>query len=310
MCCVHNRLLVLDTASLYYRAFFGVPDSLRAPDGTVVNALRGTVDFLSILIQQYQPETVIAAWDHDWRPGWRVELLPSYKTHRVASGSTNAEDAPEALATQIPLIRDALELLQVPVIGAADAEADDVIGSLAEQWSGPMDIATGDRDLFQTIDDYARRRVLYTARGVKDHRAIDSAAVYAEYGIWPTQYVDFSVLRGDPSDGIAGVPGIGAKTAALLLTEFSDLAGIRAAVTDDSSAIKPKARQNLRAAGGYLDAAVRVIAVRRDLALPDIAPRRALTQSDQDDITEFAHRWGANSVMQRAVSQLAELAQS
>src|SRR5699024_8337361 len=172
-------------------------------------------------VEEECPVAVIAAWDDDCRAAWRVTLLESYKTDRRAPVSDIDEDTPEALVPQMRLIGQALSILHVPVMGFAEAEADDVIGSVCQQWPGPVDIATGDRDLFQLVTE--GRRVLYTARGVKAHQIVDEAAVRAEYGIEPWQYVDFAVLRGDPSDGIAGVRGIRARTAARLLGQFSDL---------------------------------------------------------------------------------------
>lgn len=297
-----NRLLILDTASLYYRAFYGLPDSLRAPDGTIVNAVRGTIDFLSLLVEEYRPTAVIAAWDHDWRPAWRVMLLDSYKTHRLAPGSDTDEDTPEELVPQIRLISQALDMLHIPVMGFAEAEADDVIGSVCQQWPGPVDIATGDRDLFQLVTE--RRRVLYTARGVKAHQIVDEASVRAEYGIEPWQYVDFAVLRGDPSDGIAGVRGIGAKTAARLLGQFSDLAGIIEAAADDDSDLSPAIRRNLLAAGSYLDAAAKVIRVRDDLPIGRIDARKPLDARDRADFDEFGRAWGLGSVASRALTAM------
>src|SRR5699024_6713900 len=170
-----NRLLLLDTASLYFRAFYGVPDSLRAPDGTPVNALRGLLDFVARLVADYRPDALAACWDDDWRPAWRVELLPTYKAHRVEEevrDDPDVEETPDLLSPQVPLIAEALTLLGIAVVGAEEYEADDVIGTLSRRWDGPVDIVTGDRDLFQLVDDARGRRVLYTARGVGKHEQI------------------------------------------------------------------------------------------------------------------------------------------
>lgn len=299
-----NRLLILDTASLYYRAFYGLPDSLRARDGTLVNAVRGTIDFLCLLVEEHDPAAVVAAWDNNWRPAWRVALLESYKTHRLAPGSDTDEDTPPALAPQVELISQALSLLHIPVMGWPDAEADDVIGSACQQWQGPVDIATGDRDLFQLVSTQAKRRVLYTARGVKAHQVVDDAAVRAEYGIEPWQYVDFAALRGDPSDGIGGVRGVGAKTAARLLNQFTDLDGIINAADDDRSDLTPAIRRNLLAAKRYLDVAVRVIRVRSDLPIGRIKARRPLDPQTRAAFDQFGRTWGLGSVASRALSAL------
>ncbi|MGZ5389027.1 MAG: 5'-3' exonuclease, partial [Aeromicrobium sp.] len=221
------RILLLDTASLYYRAFFGIPDTLKAPDGTVVNALRGLLDFVSTLKTAYEPDIIVACWDDAWRPTWRVELMPTYKTHRLADPDGDAEDTPELLSPQVPLIAEALDLVGIPVVGAPDCEADDVIGTIAQLWPGPVDVVTGDRDLFQLVDDARGVRILYTARGVNKLDKVDNDWIKAKYGINGSQYVDFAVMRGDPSDGIPGVAGIGDKTAATLIDSYGDLAGIQ-----------------------------------------------------------------------------------
>ena len=134
-----GRLMLLDSASLYFRAFFGVPDSLKAPDGTVVNAVRGLLDFVATLTTRYQPDVVIACWDDDWRPAWRVELMPSYKTHRLVDPDDVIEETPDLLSLQVPIIAEALSLVGIPVVGAERAEADDIIGTFAAAWDGPVD---------------------------------------------------------------------------------------------------------------------------------------------------------------------------
>ncbi|MGH3316172.1 MAG: 5'-3' exonuclease, partial [Nocardioidaceae bacterium] len=171
-------MLLLDTASLYFRAFYGVPDSVRAPDGTPVNAVRGLMDFITRLVNQYKPTHLACCWDNDWRPHWRVELLPTYKAHRVeytVAEGVDVEETPDPLEIQVPIIVDVLEALGVAVVGADGYEADDVIGTLAERagahgWA--TDIVTGDRDLFQLVDDARSVRVLYTARGVGKHEVL------------------------------------------------------------------------------------------------------------------------------------------
>ena len=272
-----RRLLLLDTASLYFRAFYGVPDSLRAPDGRPVNAVRGLLDFIAHLVQTYSPSHLACCWDNDWRPAWRVELIPSYKAHRVAGGgdtvvtemaSTSAgESAPDALAPQVPMILDVLAALGLAVVGLDGYEADDVIGTLASTAPMPVDVVTGDRDLFQLVDDAHPVRVLYIARGVGKHEVVDDAWIRARYGIPPAAYVDYATLRGDASDGLPGVAGIGEKTAASLLTSYGDLEGILAAASRKDSPVSGSVRSKLGAAIDYLAVAPTVVAVARDLDL-------------------------------------------
>jgi 5'-3' exonuclease len=295
-----GRLLLLDSASLYFRAFFGIPKTLTAPDGTAVNALRGILDFTSSLRTQYAAQEVVACWDDDWRPQWRVDLLDTYKTQRLDDDGGEADTTDGLLGPQVPLIAEAFGLLGIPVVGAADYEADDVIGTLAALWDGPVDVVTGDRDLFQVVDDDRDVRVLYVARGVSRHDVVDEAWLRTKYGIGPSDYVDFAVMRGDPSDGLPGVAGIGDKTAAVLLREFGDLDAILAAAGDPSSSITPKVRRSLLGSVDYIRAAREVVTVRRDVCtLPsfDLEP-------DTDAFTEFGATWGLGGVTERAVKAL------
>ncbi len=258
------RTLLLDTASLYFRAFYGLPDSLVGADGRPVNAVRGLLDFLARFITEYRPDRVACCWDDDWRPAWRVALVPTYKTHRVASG--NIEEVPDALNAQVPLIRGVLDAVGIAIVGAPGYEADDVLATLTERAPGPVDIVTGDRDLFQLVDDERGHRVLYVARGVAKHERVDDAWLATKYGITGATYVDFAVLRGDPSDGLPGVKGIGEKTAATLLARFGDLDGIAA----HAGALSPAVSKAIRDAADYLAPAQKVVGAARDIALPDI----------------------------------------
>ena len=308
-----QRLLLLDTASLYFRAFFGVPDTLKAPDGTPVNAVRGLLDFIGRLAGDRRPSSVVACWDDDWRPAWRVRLLPSYKAHRVVeevAHDPDVEVTPDPLAVQVPLIAETLQLLGVPVVGVAEHEADDVIGTLATQHDGPVDVVTGDRDLFQLVDDERDVRVLYTARGVGKLDVVDAAFIRARYGVEPQQYADYAVLRGDPSDGLPGVSGIGDKTAATLLAAHGDLHGILRAAAAGTG---PAARQanRLAAAGDYLTVATTVVNVVRDLDLGGV--ELGLTPwMDAERAAWAAHvqRWGLGGSAERAATALAPLRDS
>ena len=274
-----RRIMLLDTASLYFRAFYGVPDTFRAADGTPVNALRGLLDFISRLVAGYSPSHLACCWDNDWRPAWRVELIPSYKAHRVAgagqtvvaematSSDTSGEQAPDDLAVQVPLILAVLDSLGIAVVGKDGYEADDVLGTLASTAPMPVDVVTGDRDLFQLVDDGRSVRVLYIARGVGKHEQVDEAWVRAKYGVPASAYVDYATMRGDASDGLPGVAGIGDKTAASLLNSYGSLEGILAAASDAQTKISGSVRSKLGAAIDYLAVAPAVVAVVRDLDL-------------------------------------------
>ena len=303
-----GRLMLLDSASLYFRAFFGVPDSLKAPDGTVVNAVRGLLDFVATLSTQYQPDAIVACWDDDWRPAWRVDLMPSYKTHRVleeVDGDSDIEVTPDLLSPQVPIIAEALGLIGIPVVGAMGAEADDIIGTLAPAWDGPVDVVTGDRDLFQLVDDAHPVRILYTARGVGNHDVVDEEWIRTKYGIDSHRYVDFAVMRGDASDGIPGVPGIGEKTGAALLAAYDDLNGIVAAAKDPSSDIKPRVRQSLLDSQEYIEIARKVVTVSDDACPTDVIVREPLTDKQKAALTAFGELWGLGGVPGRVIEALA-----
>ncbi len=300
--------MLLDTASLYYRAFYGVPDTVRTPDGRPVNAVRGLLDIIARLVTEFEPDALVACWDDAWRPRWRVELIPSYKLHRVAEfvpNGVDVEEAPDDLVQQVPMVRQALETFGVTVLGAADHEADDVIGSLAAQATGAVDIVTGDRDLFQLVDDARRARVIYTARGMSHLEVLTDDVVQAKYGIAPQQYADFAVLRGDASDGLPGVAGVGEKTAAGLLREFGDLRGVITAAADASTALAAGLRAKIVAAADYLAVAPRVVEVVRDLDLGEVDARiRPLTVEQRAAIDRLSEEWGLGGSAERALRAL------
>ncbi|MFD5215181.1 5'-3' exonuclease H3TH domain-containing protein [Microbacterium sp. NPDC058345] len=301
-----GRLMLLDTASLYFRAFYGVPDKVKAPDGSSVNAVRGLLDIIAKLVTTYRPAELIACWDDDWRPQWRVDLIPSYKAHRVVEvvpAGPDVEEVPDPLEQQIPLIREALALLGIPIIGAAEHEADDVIGTLATQATSPVDIVTGDRDLFQLVDDVRDVRVIYTARGMSNLEIVTDQSVVAKYGVLPSQYADFATLRGDASDGLPGVKGIGEKSAATLLLAHGDLDGIRAAAS--AGALSASAAARILDAAAYLDVAPMVVRVATDLDVA--APGTtlgALTDEVRSDAEALAERWNLGGSMTRALAAL------
>jgi 5'-3' exonuclease len=278
-----ERLMVLDTPTLYFRAFFGVPDTIRSPDGMPVNAVRGTLDFVSHLIATYRPDRLVACFDADWRPAFRVEAIPSYKAHRVLEAEpagVDVEEVPDTLTPQVPVIEAALDALGIARAVAPGYEADDVLATLAERWTGggngPVDVVTMDRDLYQMVDDARGIRVLNIGKGVTKLEVVTDATLREKYGISGNDYADFAALRGDPSDGLPGVAGIGEKTAAALISQYGDLAGVRAAAEDPASALKPAQRKRIIEAAGYLDVAPTVVRVVRDAPVAehsDLLPR-------------------------------------
>lgn len=300
--------MLLDTASLYFRAYFGVPDSVRAPDGTPVNAVRGLLDFIGRLVQDHRPDDLVACWDADWRPQWRVDLIPTYKAHRVAvetgAGVPDEEETPDTLAPQVPVIADVLDTLGIARVGAEGYEADDVIGTLTGRAAGPVDIVTGDRDLYQLVDDARGVRVLYPLKGVGTLQLTDEAWLREKYGVDGPGYVDLALLRGDPSDGLPGVPGIGEKTAAKLLDAFGDLAGIMAAVDDPAAKLTPSQRKRLDEARAYVAVAPKVVRVAGDVPLPDFDPALPAGPRDPAALDALVTRWGLGGAVGRLLDVL------
>ncbi len=301
-----GRLMLLDTAALYFRAFYGVPDTVQAPDGTPINAARGLLDMISRLVGEFEPTELIACWDDDWRPQWRVDLIPTYKTHRVAEVievGPDVEVVPDPLQVQVPIIEDALRALGIPIVGKAGYEADDIIGTLGSTSSIAVDIVTGDRDLFQVVDDSRSVRVIYTARGMSNLELVTDDVVRAKYGVDARQYADFATMRGDSSDGLPGVAGVGDKTAAALLAQFGDLSGIVAAAADPEVSLSASVRAKIRAAEDYLSRAPAVVAVARDLDLPEVDARVG-AHLDDAAIEALGVRWGLTNSLGRARAAL------
>jgi 5'-3' exonuclease len=296
-------LMLLDTPSLYFRAFFGVPETVTASDGTPVNAIRGLLDMIARLVRDRSPHSLVACMDADWRPRFRVDALPSYKAHRVGPGG--GDQTPDALATQVPLIEEVLAAFGIAQVGAPGYEADDVIGTLATTEDGEVDIVTGDRDLFQLVRDDKPVRVLYTARGIKALQIVGEAEVTAKYGIPGRAYADFATLRGDPSDGLPGVPGIGDKTAAALITRFGSLTGIDKALGSGETAGFPAgSRLKLEKARDYLDAAETVVRVVTEIPLPPLDARVPRTPRSPERLVELTDRWNLEGPVNRLLGAL------
>jgi 5'-3' exonuclease len=296
-----GSLMLLDTASLYYRAFFGVPDTVRAPDGTPVNAIRGLLDTIARLVKGRQPSRLVACLDADWRPAFRVAAIPSYKAHRL--GADGTEETPPALAAQIPVIEELLRVSGLAVAGHPGFEADDVMATLSARSDIPVDVVTGDRDLFQLVDDARGVRVIYTVRGLLNMDVIDEGAVAAKYGIPGQAYADYAALRGDPSDGLPGVPGVGEKTAAALINAFGSIDGITKALDQGHGGFP---RGKLEKAREYLDISLSVVRVVQDIPMPEVGGDLPAVPADAARLKELGERWGLGSSLSRfatAVSQ-------
>ena len=328
-----DRVLLLDAATLYFRAFYAIPSSVTAPDGSPSGAVRGFLDMVTTLVERFEPAQVVACWDDDWRPAWRVARIPSYKAHRVGDPEAGGgEEVPEHLPAQVDAIVELLAALGVPRVGAPACEADDVAGVLATRPGAPprsagVDVVSGDRDLLQLVNDAAHggagTRVVWIGKGVAKAEVVDGAALAGRYDLPATPgsspgdaYADLAVLRGDPSDGLPGVAGIGEKTAAALLRRHGDLLGILEAAAGGDAAVTPAQRRRLAEAADYLDVAPRVVRVLRHgevvepfgddregvdaTSVGEPAPGRV----DGAVLAAVAERWGARSPAERLLAAL------
>lgn len=307
-------LLLLDGASLWFRAYYAIPDKLKAADGRSVNALRGFTDMIASLVTKHRPSRLVVALDLNWRPEFRVELVPSYKAHRLDTATDalpGAEEVPDTLTPQVAMILEVLEAAGIATGGADGLEADDVLGTLATREDrDSVVVVSGDRDLLQLVRDTAPPvRVDYVGRGLAKAELFGPAEVAAKYGV-PEQnagpaYADMATLRGDASDGLPGVAGIGDKSAAQLISRFGSLDALTAAVEDPTSDLAKGVRAKLVAAQPYLTAAAPVVRVVRDaevvLSRPDDLPA---TPADPDRLLILAATYNAESPVIRLIKAL------
>ena len=296
-------LMLLDSASLWYRAYYGMPDTLLAPDGTPVNAIRGYLDMTARLIGMYSPKRIVACIEGDWRPSWRVELFPDYKANRVDEDG-DGEEEPDLLTPQIPILLDLLDLFGIPMVGVDDYEADDVMATFAVKEQGPIRIVTGDRDLFQLVDDKRDVKVVYLARGLSQHDLVDLAWVSRKYEIPGDRYALFAMFRGDPSDGLPGVRGIGEKGAALIAKNFATtdeaLAGAHAA----HPALTPALAKKIIAGTDYLKIAPTLVHCATDVALPKLDISMPKSPGDLSKIYDMKERYGLGASVDRLIAAL------
>lgn len=278
--------LLVDGSSLIFRAFHGVPqEGARTEDGRLVNAVRGFTDRLARLIVERRPRRLAVADDADWRPQWRVALVPSYKTHRAG------EPVPPALIPQLPIIRELLAAIGVDMMGLPDYEAEDVIAAWSAQVQGSVEIVSGDRDLFALVED-SRVVVLYPER--TGMAVIDEAEVARRYGIPGRHYADFAVLRGDPSDGLPGLKGVGERTAAELIRRHQS---IEAMLSATDTRLSESDRD-------YLQRALRVVSPRRDLDVALPQGRRDQYPADPASLSTLIARDGVGGPSARLVAAL------
>ncbi|HEV3472132.1 MAG TPA: 5'-3' exonuclease [Actinomycetota bacterium] len=290
--------LLIDASSLIFRALFSTPDSIKTADGTPINAAYGFLGMLARLISDHEPEFICCATDEDWRPEWRVALVDTYKSFRAEEGSAQ-EAAEDRLAPQMPILFEILEGCGIPVVGHPGYEAEDVIGTLAARAPGRVGIVSGDRDLFQLVRD-PDLFVFYPKRGVSQMDIVDERYIAERYGIPGGAYRDFAVLRGDPSDGLPGVRGVGEKLAASLVSSYGSLdAIITAAEGPESRSVLAKVRRDL----DYVKRARQVVAIACDLPIPEVDITRRRTEPPKE-VVELAERSGLGGALRRLVAAL------
>jgi 5'-3' exonuclease len=293
----NDLTLLVDSSSLIYRAFFSTPDTVRGPDGTLVNAAHGFLGMLSRLVRDHNPALLCCAADADWRPEWRVRLIETYKTHRTEASSVQ-QQADEALVEQNAIIFELLELCGIKVVGHPGYEAEDVIGTLVARAPGRVAIVSGDRDLFQLVRD-PRVFVLYPRRGVSVVDTVDEAYIEEKFDIPGRAYKDYAVLRGDSSDGLPGVRGIGEKMASSLVRRYGSLDAIVSAASDGEGIALGRVRRDR----DYIERAVKVVTIPTDLPLPeiDLARPRAISK---EAALSAAQRYGLANAVTRLASAL------
>jgi len=296
-------LMLLDSASLWYRAYYGMPDTLLGPDGTPVNAIRGYLDMTARLVGIYKPNRLVACLDGDWRPSWRVDLFPDYKANRLEEEGEE-EVEPETLTPQIPILLDILDLFGIPVVGVDDYEADDVMATYAEVEPGPIRIVTGDRDLFQMVDDKRDIKIVYLAKGISQHDLVDSKYVADKYAIPGDRYDLFAMFRGDPSDGLPGVKGIGEKGAAVIANNFATVEDALAAAHEAHDALPPALAKKIIAGADYLSIAPKLVRVARDVPLPKVDLSMPKAPADLSKLYQIKDQYGLGASIDRLIAAL------
>ncbi len=258
-----SPVLLLDLPSLYYRAFYALPTSITDSRGKPINAIRGSLTTIAQLLDKYKPRRIIAAIDESWRPNWRVELLSEYKSHRLAADKKN-ELAPEELIEQLPDLIHVLALLQIAVVGIQDFEADDCLASLSKIEKNSI-IVTSDRDLLQLIN--RKNQTVLHLLSDKSQPLWDYERFKEVYGFEPEQYLDYAVLRGDPSDGLKGVSKVGEKTAAKFIKEFQTIENLINYLSTNPSKKLSVAEENIISSVSYIQKARQVTSLNKNLKL-------------------------------------------
>ena len=295
-------LMLLDSASLWYRAYFGMPDTLVSPTGQPVNAIRGYLDMTSRLLVKYQPNRIVACLEGDWRPSWRVELFPDYKLNRL--DEEGAEEEPDTLGPQIPILLDVLDALGIPLLGVDDYEADDLMATFSVKQPGPIRIVTGDRDLFQLADDQRDVKIVYLAKGISNHDLVDLKWIQDKYQIPGDRYALFAMIRGDSSDGLPGIKGIGEKGAMVIANLFKTMPDVMQAAASSDERLSPNIRKKLLESSQYAAIAPKLVGCALDVAIPEMEISMPKKPKSLEKIVKLKDEFGLGASIDRIMSAL------
>jgi 5'-3' exonuclease len=295
-------LLLLDSASLWYRAYFGMPDTLLSPKGEPINAVKGFLDMSARLINIYSPNRFVACLEGDWRPSWRVDLFPEYKLNRIDDSGEEAE--PDTLSPQIPVLLDVLDAFGFATLGVDDYEADDVIATLSKSERGPIRIASGDRDLFQLVDDEKDVKIVYLAKGLSNHDLVDIDWISKKYEIPGDRYALFAMIRGDASDGLPGLKGIGEKGAALIAKSFSQMQDVVKAAENEDELLPKTLAKKVLASKEYARIAPKLVNCALDVPIPSMNIDLPKKPNSLTKIKELQSEYGLGSSVDRLISAL------
>jgi len=295
-------LMLLDSASLWYRAYFGMPDTLVSPTGQPVNAIRGYLDMTSRLLVKYQPNRIVACLEGDWRPSWRVELFPDYKLNRL--DEEGAEEEPDTLGPQIPILLDVLDALGIPLLGVDDYEADDLMATFSVKQPGPVRIVTGDRDLFQLADDKRDVKIVYLAKGISNHDLVDLKWIQDKYQIPGDRYALFAMIRGDSSDGLPGIKGIGEKGAMVIANLFKTMPEVMQAAAGADKRLSANIRKKLLESSQYAAIAPKLVGCALDVAIPEMEISMPKKPKSLEKIIKLKDEFGLGASIDRIMSAL------
>lgn len=275
------KILAIDLSSLIFRSFYGLPTSIKDSEGQPINGVKGYLETLNRLQNIYSPEIVIHAIDKDWRPKWRTDLLPQYKAHRVLED--NEEEVEDALERQIELLPEILHTLGMQCLGKSNYEADDVLASIAKSNKNTI-IVSGDKDLFQVIDD--KRKIFVHLLGKDGGTLFTEKELKSRFGIEAKSYLDFAVLKGDSSDGLPGVKGIGEKTALGLIKEFRSIDNLIEKF-DNSKSLTAKQKVVIADSISYLKKAIKVVKLKSDLSCNIVKPKKLSTDFVKSKLKKY-----------------------